>query len=269
MFLTRFLFVMVVLLYIGMFLPLDKSYQNRAEQLTHAPPVEFQRVVSGYLRQLVAELLFVKSSVFLGGVRPGVPVATYVKPLTSNFEVMTSLYPEFLDPYYYSQSYLTSISPESARSANRILEVGITIYPEDHILRFFHAFNYFRYLDEPLKAAKAFQDASNLPGAPPMFGHLAALFSAKGGNISAGLITLKAMLAVEKNKIVIARYRHEIQIFEKALKVNDAISLYVNKYQIPPDQLNDLVPEFLEQLPAIEYGFELIYEPPSLRLERL
>ena len=44
-------------------------------------------------------------------------------------------------------------------------------------------------MNEPLKGAEAFAEAAKLPEAPPMFGHLAALLSAKGGDIAAGLIS--------------------------------------------------------------------------------
>ncbi|MCD6388017.1 MAG: hypothetical protein J7L69_01305, partial [Desulfobulbaceae bacterium] len=127
---------------------------------------------------------------------------------------------------------------------------------------------YYRYLNEPLRAAKAFEDAAALPDAPPMFGHLAALFSAEGGNITAGLVTLKTMLTTEQNEVVRERYQQEIEAFEKALTVERAVSSYTKKHHTPPEKLEDLVPEYLEQLPEIQNNFILIYEPPLLRLER-
>ncbi|MEA3546929.1 MAG: hypothetical protein U9R66_04635, partial [Thermodesulfobacteriota bacterium] len=214
------------------------------------------------------EMLFIKTSVFLGGVKPGTPETTYAEPLANNLEVMTSLYPEFIDPYFFNQSYLAPISQESARRANTILNTGIKTSPDNFILRFYYAFNYYSYLNEPLKAAKAFEDAAALPDAPLMFGHLAAVFLAKGGSIAAGLVTLKTMLAAEQNEVIRERYQQEIEIFEKALTVERAVSSYTKKHNLPPEKLEDLVPEHLEQLPEIQNNFILIYEPPLLRLER-
>jgi hypothetical protein len=74
-------------------------------------------------------------------------------------------------------------------------------------------------MNEPLKGAEAFAEAAKLPEAPPMFAHLAALLSAQGGDITAGLISLKTMLAVEKDEVVQTRYEEEIVIFNQALEV--------------------------------------------------
>jgi len=80
---------------------------------------------------------------------------------------------------------------------------------------------------------------------------------------------LRTMQAAEQNEMVKERYQQEIEVFEKALTVENAITSYLNKYHIPPAELEDLVPEYLEQLPVIQNKFTLFYEPPILRLERL
>lgn len=265
--LRRFSLIALLTVYFGVFPIMDKTFQNQSFQLHRALPARLQQVASGYLRQLVSEALFIKTSVFLGGVKPGVPATTYADPLANNFEVMTSLYPEFVDPYYFNQSYLASISKESAQRANSILDTGIKTYPANQFFRFFQAYNFYNYLDQPLKAAEAFQNAAKLPDAPPMFGHLAAIFSAKGGNIAAGLVMLKTMLATEQDKVVIERYQQEIEIYEKALVVDRAISLYTKKYHVPPNKLEDMIPEYLEQIPETQNLFILIYEPPVLPYE--
>lgn len=269
MMLLRCCVLLLFILVYGMaFSTLDHTFQNRTAQLQSVLPAKFHQVASGYLRQIVAEILFIKTSVFLGGVKPGVPEATYAEPLANNFEVMTSLYPEFIDPYFFTQSFLAPISMEYAGRANTILNTSIKTFPDNFVLRFFYAFNYYRYLDEPLMAAKAFEDAATLPNAPPMFAHLAALFSAEGGNIRAGLVTLKVMIETEQNDIVKERYQQELETFEKALTIEKAVSLYMKKNNGPPERLNDLVPEYISQLPEIQYGFALTYEPPDLYLGR-
>lgn len=233
-----------------------------------ALPATFQRITTGYLKQLTVEILFIKTSVFLGGVKPGTPEKTYLSSLANNFEVMTSLYPEFVDPYFFCQSFLAPISQEGAEITNGILEKGIKVYPNNFFLRFFYAFNYYRYLNDPLKSAKAFKEASMLSDAPPVFGHLAAVFSAEGGDIQAGLLTLKTMFSMEQDEKAKEQYQKEINLFEKALSVEKAISLYTQKYLTPPGKLEDLVPEFFEKLPILENNFILVYEPPLLYLKR-
>ncbi len=200
----------LILLYGIFFLIQDKKGMKREVVLQPSMPVSFYTIATGYLRQLAAEILFIRASVFVGGVPPGTPETTFEQALGNNLDTMTRLYPRFLDPYYFCQGVLPHISPEAALQTSTVLETGISAYPEDQFLHFFYASNFFLAMNEPLKGAEAFVEAAKLPEAPPMFGHLAALLSARGGDIAAGLISLRAMLAGEKDKAVRKRYQEEI-----------------------------------------------------------
>jgi hypothetical protein len=258
----------LILLYVFIFSAQEQKAKDHENSLESALPVNFHRIAAGYLKQLAAEMLFIKTSVFLGGVRPGTPPASYADALGNNFAIMTQLYPRFIDPYYFCHGFLPSISPEAAAKANTIFETGIAAYPADLVLRFFHGTNFFLSMNEPLKGAEAFTEAAKLPKAPPLFAHLAALLSAKGGDIAAGLISLQTMLATEKDEVVRTRYQQEIVIFEQALNVQTALNAYTSKHGNAPKTLEQLVPEFLSQLPEIKDSFILFYDPPTLRLQR-
>lgn len=258
----------LILLYGLIFSVQEEKAQNRDVFLQHALPVSFHKIAAGYIKQVAAEILFIRTSVFLGGVRPGTPPTNYSDALGNNFEVMTQLYPRFIDPYYFCQGFLPHISPEAAAKANAILETGISTYPESLVFRFFYGTNFFMSMNEPRKGATAFAEAAKLPNAPPIFGHLAALLSAQGGDIAAGLISLKTMLATENDEVVRTRYEEEIVIFEQALEVQKGLNTYINKYGVAPKTLDQLVPGFLPQLPEIKDTFTLIYDPPNLHLQR-
>lgn len=246
----------------------EQKAQDRDVSLEIALPVNLHKIAAGYLKQLAAEMLFIKTSVFLGGLRPGTPPTSYADALGNNFEVMTQLYPRFIDPYYFCQAFLPPISPEAAAKAGTIFETGIAAHPDDLVLRFFYGTNFFLSMNEPLKGAQAFTEAAKLPKAPPLFAHLAALLSAKGGDITAGLISLQTMLAAEKDEVVRTRYQQEIVIFEQALNVQTALNAYASKQGNAPNTLQQLVPEFLPQLPEIKDSFILVYDPPTLLLQR-
>lgn len=261
-------FIILISGYTFIFSIQERQIQSQLPTLQIALPVTFQKITTGYLSQFAAEMLFIKTSVFLGGLQPGVPTSAYAKALGNNFEVMTSLYPRFIDPYFFCQAFLPHISPDEARKANAILETGIAAFPNNLILRFFYGTNYLLSINDPLKAANVFAEIAKFPDAPRLFEHLAALLSAKGGDIAAGLISLKTMLAAEKNEVVRARYQEEIGIFEQAMQVQDALTAYEKKYGSSPRTLEELVPEFRQELPDIKNSFTLVYEPPNLRLER-
>lgn len=258
----------IVLLYSWLFTQQEHWAEERNVSLDMALPASFYKIVAGYIKQLASEMLFIRTSVFLGGVRPGTPPTNYVEPLGNNFEVMTQLYPPFIDPYYFCQGFLPHISPKAAARASTIFETGIAAHSDDFILRFFHGTNFFLAMNEPLKGAEAFAEAAKLPKAPPLFAHLAALLSAQGGDIAAGLISLKTMLASEEDEVVRTRYEEEIVIFEQALEVQKALTVYIGKYGTGPKALEQLVPEFIASIPDIKDFFVLVYDPPNLHLQR-
>ena len=268
MFFRTVVLLSCILVYSCLFVKTDLAFENKVPVLHQTLPAEFQLITTGYLSELMVEVLFVKTSVFLGSVQSKISAVSYEKPLAYNLEVMNSLYPEFIDPYFFAQSFLAPISKSSAKITNSIHEKGIKTFPENFIIRFFHAFNYYTFLNDPLKSALAFKDGAAIPDAPPMFEHLAALFSGRGGNIAAGLAILKTMLANESNRNTIEQYMKEIEVFQDALVVEQAIDAYERKYQITPSNLNVLVPEFIKELPEMRYGFILTYTPPSLILIR-
>ncbi|MFH0782007.1 MAG: hypothetical protein V2B20_08670 [Pseudomonadota bacterium] len=258
----------LIFLYGSLFAFQEKKGLEREIFLQAAMPATFYQITTGYLKQLAAEMLFIRTCVFLGGVPPGTPETSYAGALGNNLRVMTRLYPRFLDPYFICQAFLPHVSLEAAVETNTILETGILAYPEHLLLRFFHGANFFMSMNEPIKGAKAFEEAAKLPNAPPMFAHLAALLLAQGGDLVAGLISLKTMVASEKDEGVHARYQQEIMIFEQAIDIQVAIKTYIKKYGAAPETLVQLVPEFIGQIPDIKDSFILVYNPPTLHLRR-
>jgi hypothetical protein len=241
---------------------------DKGRSLDYALPAGFYKITSGYLKQITAVSLFIRTSVFLGGREQGESLQTYELSLANNFEVMTNLYPQFLDPYYFCQAFLTPISESAAQQAESIFETGIQANPNDLFLRFFHASNFFLSMDEPLKGAKAFAEAAKLPNAPPMFEHLSAILSAQGGNLIAGLMSLKMLAAGEKDEAIQKRYQEEIVIFEQALLVKKAVDAYKDANESFPESLQMLIPDFLDNLPDLRDHFILIYDSPTIRLQR-
>lgn len=236
--------------------------------LSPAPPAPVLKVASGYARQLAGFSLFVKVAIFAGGPLRGVDKKSYAENLAQNFDVMTELYPEFIDPYHYCQSFLAPISPEYAGRANAILERGVQAHPDVLYLPFFQAFNYFYYMHQPVKAAELFYSLSKHPDAPPWFGHLAGTLMARGGNLAAGRAMLEAMLKTEQNEQTKERYRRSIENFDKAIKVQEALDMYRKEHGTDAVSLYDIVPHYLDALPKLNDGALLVWEPPLLRLER-
>lgn len=263
------LFLAPLLVVYGLlFLTQDHLFKEKNASLRLIPSAAVLRVTTGYLQQLTAEILFVQSAVFLGGLKPGTDPQSYVATLAHNYRQITTLYPQFNDPYYYAQSYLANVAPEVTRATNEILSTGRKAYPENLIYPFFQGFNCFRYLDQPLEAADIFREASRLPDAPQMFSHLAVILAAQGGQLQAGILTLHAMLKSTDDVAVKKRYQEEIDMFKLALKVQKAVDAFYVVRQQYPASLNELVPDFLSALPSFGTAFELTWHAPVVGLKR-
>jgi hypothetical protein len=264
----KFLILPIIAAYCAIFFLQERLFKGTFTELQPVPSFQLLQATTGYIHQLVAEILFIKAAVFLGGVKPRTAPLSYAPALAHNYRQITELYPEFIDTYYYTQAHLPHVNKDSAKAANEILSTGITTYPNDFVLRLFAGVNYFQYLDEPIAAAEVYQEASKLPGAPPMFGHLAAILSVQGGDLEAGLITLNILLKTEEKEAVRKRYMDEIEMFQKAIEVQNAATQYQMKMGFYPIKLEVLIPEYLSKIPSFGTSFEFLWEPPQVKLRR-
>lgn len=263
-----YLFFALLAIYGGLFFLQESQQRHVRHELSETLPSTIQQAALGYLHQLGAEMLYVKTVVFLGGRDSGISMESYAPSLARHFQAMADLHPRFQDTYYLCESSLSWISPGYARLVNQVLEKGIRARPDLWSLPFFVGFNYFRYLDRPDEASTYLWQAARVESAPVWLGHLATILAAEGGNIYGGLLWLKAMLVTEEDEAMKARYRADIAEFEKALMVAEALKRYREKYGQPAAKLNDLRPEFLARLPEMGGGYELVYKSQNLRLLR-
>lgn len=267
---SRTLILMPILLicYGFLFVAQDKHANITSDNISPSLPTGVLNVLGhSYLNQLIAESLFIKTAVYYGGLDREMNEDN-LEIMGHHFIAMSQLHPKLLDVYYRSEAVLAHRGDSYARTANRILESGRIVLPHQVALPFFEGFNYFHYLNSPVKAAKILRIAGNIPHSPKWIAHLASMLMASGGNIRTGLIWLKGMLAATQDKDEKARYRKDILIFEKAMQVQLALDRYVHRRGKYPDSLRALLPDDLDVLPAWENGYQLEYQPPKLFLRR-
>ncbi len=264
----RLVAAILLVLYFSVWGMLKNKAQTADYYLSPPMPAAVLKVASGYAQELTAFSLFVKVAIFTGGPLRGVDKLSYADSMASNFDVMTDLYPEFIDPYHYCESFLAPISPGHAGQANKILDRGIAAHPDILYLEFFKAFNYFYYMNQTAEAAELFYSMAQRPDAPSWFGHLAGTLMAKGGNLIAGRAMLQAMYEKEQDKFTKDRYRRAILNFSKALRVQATLSLFKKEHGKDAASLQDLVPQYLQSLPSLTDGFTYLWMPPVLSLVR-
>jgi len=258
------IFIVVLGGYIAIF-ALQQRHGTQAEvSLTPPLPTIVLQATTGLFRELCSEMLFVKCAVFNGTNLSRAVVVRNADSMSLNLDVATALYPEFTDPYYLSQAALPHISTKYATLANDVLNR----YPgNDIIIPFFRGFNYFYYMDQPQSAAEVFAELSKRDDAPTWFGHFAAILTAKGGNLYAGLISLQSMLAVETDEFMRQRYKADIEVFKQAISVQKATDHYRAITGEYPVTLEALVPNFIPEIPKFK-NFSLEWKVPVLKLVR-
>jgi len=254
--------------YVFLFLALEQQTSVARQDISPALPSRVLHVLGHtYLNQIIAEALFIKAAVYYGGLEKEVDEDN-LAIMEQHFIAMKELHPKMLGTYYRAEAVLAHRGDAYARSANRILEHGRSVLPDQIALPFFEGFNYFRYLKDPARAAEVLRIASEIPGAPQWIGHLASMLAAEGGNIRTGLVWLRGMLASSTDEVAKQRYRAEIEVFEQALRVQVALERYIQNHSLAPEALNELVPEYLAQLPSLKKGYTLEYRVPTLYLKR-
>lgn len=265
--LSYLIFTLLVVGYLTVF-SIQEQQTSQAEPSISPPlPAIVQQATLGFFKELASEMLFVKCAVFTGNNLPSAVMERNADSMSLNLDVATSLYPQFIDPYYLCQATLPHLSPEYAAIANEILARSTATDGHDTIIPFFRGFNLFYYMDKPQQAAEVFTELAKRDDAPTWFGHFAGILSARGGNLYAGLITLQSMLAVETDEFMQQRYRDDIEVFKQAITVQKATQSYYTKNGVYPIALKDLVPEFIPELPSFT-NFALQWNSPILKLVR-
>jgi len=264
--------IVLLPLLLGIYIAVSYSAQVQltAEQKGISPALPtraLELVGHSYLRQFMAEALFIKTAVYYGGLT-SMPDEASLDVMVQHFQAMQRLHPLMLDIYYRSEGVLAHRGIKYASAANDILREGRKALPDVVALPFFEGFNYDRYLNQSARAAVILREASEIPGSPRWIGHLASLLAAEGGNIRSALVWLKGMHAASDDAVMKERYQAEIEVFERALLVQLALEQYIGKAGKPPATLDVLIPDYLRQVPQFEKGYHLEYRRPNLFLKR-
>jgi len=264
-------FVLLPLL-LGIYITISYTAQSHmaVEQRVLSPALPtraLELVGHSYLKQFIAEALFIKTAVYYGGLEAAPDVAS-LDVMVQHFKAMHRLHPLMLDIYYRSEGVLAHRGIKYVSAANDILREGRKALPDVVALPFFEGFNYDRYLNQPARAAVILREASEIKGSPRWIGHLASLLAAEGGNIRSGLVWLKGMQASSDEQAVKERYQKEIDIFERAFLVQLALEQYIGNTGMPPATLDALVPGYIGRIPQLDQGYHLDYRRPNLFLKR-
>lgn len=245
----------------------------RMDHITPTPPDQYraslpepmQYAASNYLRQLFSDMLLIKVKVFLGGLVPGVDPHQYGPAMAHDFDTMIQLNPLQIEHYFYTNATLPWIDSSYVPITEKIMKPGLDKRFDEWIIPFLIGFDYFFFASDSEHAIPYIRDAIGKRG-PEWLKTLFARLQAENGQLVAAKMMLRALYLDEKDPRRKQRYALAIDDYNHAILVQDAISRYFAVHHLYPETLDDLVPEFLDQVNVEGNLHVLDYSEGKLRL---
>jgi hypothetical protein len=241
----------------------DRQRQSlaRSAELSFLPKGEYLKVaVLGY-RHIVADLLWLKAVQGLSGrkqTREGYLGAYHAA------DVLTDLDPGFVHAYQYPGTVFGVIAGMPHESI-ALLTKGVQHNPSVWQLSFFLGYDYYYELQDPVSAAKHFQSASLLPGAPPWLAGLAARMAVEANNPNAALEFLQRIYLQAEDEEVkegLAKRIREVAAERDLRALEKAIKSHHERMGKFPETLDDLVKSgILPGIPPEPFGGHYEYSP--------
>jgi len=211
-----------------------------ADALRYLPNGDYLKVaVLGY-RQIASDLLWIKAVQHLGGrtqTREGYLAGYHA------IDVLTDVDPSFIAPYRIGGMIL-SVWAGLHEESRAILQKGMKHHPTLWEFPFFIGYDYYFEQHDPANAARYFQQAAQLPGAPAYLPNLAARMTVEAGDPSAALEFLQHMYrGTEDERLrerLIGRMR-EVEIEKDLRALEEAIAGFRTRYGKNPIALDDLM----------------------------
>jgi tetratricopeptide (TPR) repeat protein len=214
------------------------------ETLYISSPNVLKRLSLGY-NGLLADIYWTRAVQYFGSHHAG--NAAQYELLAPLLTITTTLDPHLMPAYEFGSNFLSPKPPDGAgrpKDAVELVEYGIRQNPNEWRLYFNLGFIYYMELNDPAKAADAFQRGSQLPNAHPWLKILAARMAGAAGDSKTARMLWGATYETTGDKMVRANAAAHL----KALQVDDDISLLDNiiaRYQLttgrPPNNFADLI----------------------------
>ena len=226
------------------------------EGAAYVIPSPILKITSLEFGNIVSDFLFLKATVFLGGVLQhhlAVKNSEW-RWFYNDLNAATELDPYFLDPYYLGNAHLTW-EAGMINETNTLLEKGSRYRQWDWMLPFFLGFNYFYFLQDNNKASEYLMEASRKPGASPLFASLAARLAYKGNNVENAIFFLEEITKKTDDESLKKAYRTRIEALRGILSLDKAVDLYKRRFGKAPADLNELIErKVIQKLPRDPYG---------------
>ncbi len=245
---------------------IDKPRKN-IETIAAYPEPDYAKVMSLGYNAMAADFLFTKAQYYYGS--HYVTDRTY-HLLEQMIRVIMALNPSLKFLIFFGDAALTSMNdPKALESANRLLDLGHEIYPDDYEFVFRKGFNHYFYSGDMEQAYTWMYKGATMKGAPEKLYWLVSKIAAKGGGYQLGLEYTQDMLAKAKDKNMKNYLNLRLKLFSDLIALSDVSSKYFETTGKYPDaELKDFVKAgYIDAIPKEPFGGKYIWNDKKFRVE--
>jgi hypothetical protein len=254
-----------LVLYIIFITPFTRYLHNKpfAEKVGFVPSVVVLKSIAADHKELVAELLVLKSLMYYGGAIENNINHEIIQPdYTSISRLLHSsveLDPYNMDGYYFAQSILVWDMSQYIE-ANEILKYGMKFRTWDWYLPFSAGFNYAYFLKDFKNAAAMYMQAGEISG-DPMFARLAGKYLQQSGQTSAAIAYLEIMAKEAHDQTLNNIFQIRIKALKEVEKIEKARDQYLFDTKRLPIGVTELIDRgYLKKYPTDPYGGKFILD---------
>lgn len=228
-----------------------------AVKLGYAPSVTALKMLPGEHHAVLGAFLTMKVLFYFGSLVEEWKNQVMLPPEYSNMyrtlETATRLDPYNADPYYFANAIFTWDAGR-VREVNRLLEFGMIYRTWDPMMPFFAGFNAGYFLKDFEQASRHMARAAEISGNPAI-ARLASRYFYEAGELSSAIEFLTQMERMAPTAREAELYRLRKEALQAVTIIQEALTLYQERYGRSPELLNELVSDgVLDQLPNDPYG---------------
>lgn len=240
--------VILFLSVIAFSLYLFETYPKEKVKIYYLPSTDYLKLVSGTFRPLFAETLFIKGVLELS---EGIPDRqNYLSKL-----FLTSIQ---LDPKLISACFFGGMVVPRTRQdiplGIRFLKEAMKLNPIEWRIPYWIGFNYFQ-LQDYLKAAEYYQQASALPGSPSFLTTNLAMFYYWAGKPELALWYLEGLYQSVGDERLLELIRLKMDWLKNIVFLEKKVKEYKKIYGYWPKDLEELIKKgLLDKIPEDPFG---------------
>jgi tetratricopeptide (TPR) repeat protein len=246
---------------------LNYNISNRHEvrsslfsQMLYLPSGKYLKPASFGYYGLLSDFIYLWSIQYYSD--PGFhPRLEYLK---HTYEIITELDPQFVDAYQTGALFMF-YEGRNPKAGLELLDKGLNKNPREWILPTDAAYYCLINLKDRVLAAKYFETASKVPGAPTLVKRMLANLNFRKGDKQHALELWQEVYDTAERpsiKQTAFQHIHNLRVLIDLEKLHEAIGLYHQKYQTFPPRLEELVDSsILTNIPLDPEGDPYVYDP--------